>query len=1156
MAIRDMQWTEEQAEAVTARGDVLLAASAGTGKTTTVVGKILWMLGLDAGRRGDPAVSLPPCEAPCRLDQIAAITFTEKAAYDLKRKLRAEIEASERADELRWEIDNAAVGTIHGFCGELLREHSLRLGIDPTFRVLDERETRVQQNELLRDELKRALSAVEPEAQALVRRFMGLYDGTHHKGAIGNVREVMRDIRWHSRRYEDWVTAEPGMDPRIDEARLWELAEKIGAGESDPRLREHDEEGLRIAAYLYRYAYRALGRWLTWLETENLRDFDSLILDARRLLTRPDTRPALEAVRARYRILIIDEFQDTDAAQRDIAFAIAGLPMSHGDAESGHSVARTGERPQLFLVGDPKQSIYRFRGADVGVWNDVGKVLSQGGRLLNLSHNFRSEPQVVEFVNRVCGPVMTERANVLRESAPRSAVDYVELRSALPATAAAGLEWLVNDKNGNDVKESEARLIASRIRQLEGTTVVRDPESGKLRPCRFSDIAILARTREVLRGLEAGLRQYDVKFYNSSAGDLTDRQEILDLLTALRLIDNPSDDLRAFAFLRSPFVGLRDEVLTRIRIDPRVRRSSGRPSYLEQARMYLRLVESGEIEAFPAPESEHVHAVELSALRDGLEAIDQAHRLVDRAHHGEILEQVLRQTGYRLHLLLREHSSEALANIERFEALLDDYRHLPLGGFLRLWDRWGDQDTGVPQAPLTSQDDDAVTLSTIHTAKGLEWPVVVLAGMRGGPDTGRRLSGTFWSDPVLGPVFMGNQNERGARSLRMFDTALAEDHAEEARLLYVGATRARDRLIISGPTNEEKGYAGWLQAGLDGAIESHEAEALRGSDEPGESAPRPRRSEPASDDDSATGTGRQLDAFGFDHAPEDDRGQFSMFAHRPTTEPEEPAPAERDNGSPVSPVVVLFREPAPIQETLTAEPVHLSWLDGLAECEPPSITKPIERPPLSSSTSATELRMRELDPEAWELRYRHGVVPGREFAHDPEAGDRLPANVRGTLIHGVLERIEEEAELARILGEAIAGLDAPESETLLEPGSAYREALEAEIAAVVRSDEWAHYVAGEHWRELPFLHLCGSREWRLGAFDLFRPVAGPTPSGSDDAALIIDFKTHVIEATEVRQTAATYEVQARVYREAAQAVLGRPVRVGLHFTHPNVAVEL
>jgi len=732
----------------------------------------------------------------------------------------------------------------------------------------------------------------------------------------------------------------------------------------------------------------------------------------------------------------------------------------------------------------------------------------------------------------------------------------VELRSALPATAAAGVEWLVNDKNGNDVKESEARLIASRIRQLEGTAVVRDPESGKSRPCRFGDIAVLARTRDVLRGLEAGLRQYDVKFYNSSAGDLTDRQEILDLVTVLRLIDNPADDLRAFAFLRSPFVGLRDEVLARIRIAPRVLDSADGPSYLEQARTWLRLVESGEIEPFPAPESEHVHGVEQSALRDGLQAIDQAHQLVDRAQHGEILAQVLHETGYRLHLLLREHASEALANIERFEALLDDYRHLPLGGFLRLWDRWGEQDTGVPQAPLTSQDDDAVTLSTIHTAKGLEWPVVILAGMRGGPDTGRRLSGTFWSDPALGPVFMGNQNERGVRSQRLFDTALAEDHAEEARLLYVAATRARDRLLISGPTNEDRGYAAWLQPGLDGAIEAREAEAVRGSSGAGKSDPRLRRSEPASGDDSATGTGRQLDAFGFDHSPEDDRGQFSLFAPRPAAEIEASASTERDVGPPCTPAVVLFREADPIQETLTPEPVHLSWLEGLRECEPGPLTRPIERPPLSFSTSATELRMQELDPEAWELRYRHGVIPKSEFATDPKGGDRLPANVRGTLIHGVLEKIEEEAELARVLGEAIAGLDAPESETLLEPGSTYRAALEVEIAAVLRSDEWAHYVAGEHWRELRFLHLSGAREWRLGAFDLFRSLADPTRVEGDAAALIIDFKTHEIDATAVEETAATYEVQARVYREAARAILGCPVRVGLHFTHPNVAVEL
>jgi len=1145
MGIRGVAWTDEQKAAVTAAGDVLLAASAGTGKTTTVVGKILWQLGLDAGCDG-AGQPLPPCPDPCRLDEIAAITFTEKAAYDLKRKLRSEIGASARGQELRWDIDRAAVGTIHGFCGDLLRDHALRLEIDPTFRVLDERETRVQQDELLRDVLKAALAAAEPEARALVRRFKSLYDRTHQAGAIGNIREVMRDLRWHSRRYDPWLTADEGGPPGLDLDLLRAIASRAGLTGADDASSEHEGDSMQVAADLYRYAHRALARWLAWLEAENLRDFDSLILDARRLLTRAETRPALEAVRARYRILIIDEFQDTDAAQRDIAFAIAGIPIP-GTPEGVDAGPAPDERPQLFLVGDPKQSIYRFRGADIGVWNEVRQTLEERGTLLELSHNFRSEPQVVRFVNRVCGPVMDGCAEELRRYAPRSAVDYVALRDAVRATPAGGLEWLVNDGNGGDAKVEEARLVASRIRQIVGREVVRDPETGRLRPCRFSDVAILARTRATLRSLEDGLRQYGVPFYNSSAGDLTDRQEILDVVTALRLVDNPSDDLRAFAYLRSPFVGLRDEVLARMRLDPLVQRAAGRFSFLEQARAWLEGVGAGTIEPFPAPENPHVHDVEIRALGQGIEAVEQAHRLVDRADHGEILRGLLDRTGYRLHLLLREHAAEALANIERFEALLDDYRHLPLGGFLRLWDRWGEQDTGVPQAPLTSQDDDAVTLSTVHTAKGLEWPVVVLAGTRGGPDTGRRLTGTFWSDPELGPVFMGGKGERGPRSERLFETALAEEHGEEARLLYVAATRARDRLIISGPTEKPSGYAEWLQAGLEGAVEAHEAAVLR--EGPATAEGRDRRGEPARDDDSATGTGRQLDAFGFDDEEEDALGQLNMFVHRPD------GVSGGDRAGPGGPFVelplVLHRKPDPIQASLAPAPVELWWLDGLVEAAPPSITRPIAVPDVSFSSSATELRLRALDPDAWELRYRHGVVPPRDFCRTP-GGEGLPADLRGTLIHTVLERLEAESELARVLGEAIAGLDAPESETLLEPGSEYRAQLEAEISAVVRSERWRHYVDGPHWRELPFLHVVGAREWRLGAYDLFR-------GGGEDgepAPWIIDFKTHQVDESGAREIAEGYAIQVQVYRDAAVAMLGGPVRVSLHFTHPNVAIDV
>ncbi|NIR43462.1 MAG: UvrD-helicase domain-containing protein, partial [Gemmatimonadetes bacterium] len=136
----EIVWTGEQAAAIQAEGHTLLAASAGTGKTTTVIGKILWHLGFPVGTNAETGQPIPepPAERRMVLPRIAAITFTEKAAYDLKKKLREEI--AEHAPQLIRDLDRATVGTIHSFCGELLREHALRLGIDPGFRVLDERE--------------------------------------------------------------------------------------------------------------------------------------------------------------------------------------------------------------------------------------------------------------------------------------------------------------------------------------------------------------------------------------------------------------------------------------------------------------------------------------------------------------------------------------------------------------------------------------------------------------------------------------------------------------------------------------------------------------------------------------------------------------------------------------------------------------------------------------------------------------------------------------------------------------------------------------------------------------------------------------------------------------------------------------------------------
>ncbi len=211
--------------------------------------------------------------------------------------------------------------------------------------MLDEREARLQQDQIIRDTLIELLGARDQGAIDLVQRFR-LYRLQYREGAIDRVSAVLRDVRWRARRYDRWVA-----DGHLDTEGLRRVAESAGIWSSDETGAAFDTESLGLAAGLYRIARVALRRWLEWLEAENARDFDSLILDARRLLTRPATRPALEAIRAKYRVLIIDEFQDTDDAQRDIAFAISGLAESRSDAA-----------PPLFLVGDPKQSIYRFRG--------------------------------------------------------------------------------------------------------------------------------------------------------------------------------------------------------------------------------------------------------------------------------------------------------------------------------------------------------------------------------------------------------------------------------------------------------------------------------------------------------------------------------------------------------------------------------------------------------------------------------------------------------------------------------------------------------------------------------------------------------------------------------------------------------------------------
>jgi hypothetical protein len=196
------RWTAEQHAAIRESGHVLLAANAGTGKTSTVVGKILWRLGFDIGEAEDGPVS--PCADPCDLSRIAAITFTEKAARDLRRKLSEALEANGVA---RGGIDRAFVGTIHAFCGDILRQHALRLDIDPSFRVMDAREASLRLGELIRETILEALDRGESDVVEILKDAPLDPYGEFGTSVTGLVRRALDELRWNRESFDRWSLA-------------------------------------------------------------------------------------------------------------------------------------------------------------------------------------------------------------------------------------------------------------------------------------------------------------------------------------------------------------------------------------------------------------------------------------------------------------------------------------------------------------------------------------------------------------------------------------------------------------------------------------------------------------------------------------------------------------------------------------------------------------------------------------------------------------------------------------------------------------------------------------------------------------------------------------------------------------------------------------
>jgi ATP-dependent exoDNAse (exonuclease V) beta subunit len=787
----------EQRAAVTATGEVFVSAGAGTGKTTVLVERFVRAV----------------CEQGLDVESILVITYTRKAAGELRARIRAALRERGRPDLAR-RLDGAWVSTIHGFCARLLRAHPFAVGIDPRFRELADD----QAPALVAESFERALATFcaggDPErlrllatygADGLRRKLTGVYetlrsagrDLTLELGTWATVGERLGELQEAARE----LLADPGATDKQQAAaaaalaldskpeQLLDLAHLVAHGEradafraARDRLRQaaldelaaHDSEHLQALLDLFAAEYAEAKR------RESVLDFEDLQLLVRDLLRDDPTIRELEQLR--FRQIMVDEFQDTNSLQCDIVDLLRG---GRPDAD-------------LFFVGDEFQSIYGFRHADVAVFRARREAAAQR---LPLARNYRSRPEVLNAVNHLF-------ANEFDGYQPLACGGEFD-----DPVLGHPVELLVTDKRsyraaGVGWREAEAGAIARRVADLVRLGAA-DP----------GEIVLLFAAGTDAEVYERALRAEGLPTYRATGRGYFGQQQVVDLLAYLRLLWNRYDDRALATVLRSPFVGVSNDALVSIR-----RHAGRRPLYSGIERALPESLGEEDARLVRAFKQRYERLVAASA-RLGLE---------------RLCEEVVAAHDYDLAVLTRWDGRRRYANLRKLMRLARSYEELrgrDIEGFVSFV---RDQEAvGATQLEAVSEEEGAgaVRLLTIHSAKGLEFKVVVVA------DAGRDTVGA----PSVDEILVGADGRFGFRivdptsgrraGVFNYDEVRAaeerEDRAERLRLYYVAMTRAIDRLIVSGALDPDSSRdqatpIGWVLSRLG----TDELETARATGEP------------------------------------------------------------------------------------------------------------------------------------------------------------------------------------------------------------------------------------------------------------------------------------------------------------------------------------
>jgi ATP-dependent helicase/nuclease subunit A len=532
-------------------------------------------------------------------------------------------------------------------------------------------------------------------------------------------------------------------------------------------LTESDHRAAEIALHLSRLYQKARQRFAELKDERAALDFNDLEEITERMLAAHKEVCELYKQSGRIRALMIDEFQDTSPIQKNILWQIA--PASQ----------------EVFIIGDAKQSIYRFRGADVTVFQDARlEIEANAGSLIGMDTCFRAHTRLIDFVNHTFKHVFTE---VSRYDTAYEAMQAA--REAVHENAAIEIHIIEQDQEAEkkfstgELRELEARLVARRIREIvERDTVMVCDELFNLRRADYGDFALLFQASTNFEIYEQALADAGISYVTVAGRGFYARQEITDLGNLLAFLSNPLDDLSLAAALRSPMFALSDETLLR-----------------------LRLVEST---LWTALEDESIEVAnhQREAVIFARSTLKNLRSLVGRVSPAWLITAVVRETGYLATLMALPHGERRVANVEK---LIEQTHALATLTLLEVVERINEMKfREAREGEATIEETGAVKIMTVHKSKGLEFPIVWLVDAAYGGNSDKSI---LASHPELGIAINLRDDEHplekaapvaAFKLIKLLERQM--DQAEKKRLLYVAATRAREHLIISGALGRAK----------------------------------------------------------------------------------------------------------------------------------------------------------------------------------------------------------------------------------------------------------------------------------------------------------------------------------------------------------------